>query len=376
MRFLVCTAGPVVSVSAAVIQAVEGVQNLHGETTLDGLGNVDLNEDWRYALNAGASLLAFLLALMLIAGCVAYEIGRDWGRRACLWSCGIYVALTLAINLLWAATIEGGGVFLFLLIFTVAYPALVLLLLRWPLEPEQALSKRTGVSPLLLLKYALLGGVITAVAIPNLLAARISTGESYPIATLRNLSTCQMRFQTSGKVDVDGDETGEFGTFLELSGAVPVRRSADWTVRGTPLVPSLLSAWAGGVDADGIVTKAGYCFRIYLADTASPVARWVHERGPAGAPGFAGGTGKVHTDLAETTWCAYAWPVKLRWGEQASVYFINQAGDVTISRNEKTRWEGMKRPPTPDSAFRGQGITSPVAAGTAGRDGEVWRFLN
>src|SRR5688500_16015094 len=76
--------------------------------------------------------------------------------------------------------------------------------------------------------------IIAAIAIPNLLAARLSANETAAIATLRNIVSAQAQFQQSAKADVDQDGTGEYGGFVELSGAAQGRMAAI-------LVPPVLS---------------------------------------------------------------------------------------------------------------------------------------
>src|SRR5512134_4174124 len=60
--------------------------------------------------------------------------------------------------------------------------------------------------------------IIAAIAIPNLLAARLSANETAAIATLRNIISAEAQFQQSAKADTDNDGTGEYGGFLEMSG--------------------------------------------------------------------------------------------------------------------------------------------------------------
>ncbi len=216
----------------------------------------------------------------------------------------------------------------------------------------------------------------------SLREAKRSANETAAIATLRNLASCQAQIQTSGKIDCDQDGIGEYGTFLELTGTVPVRTAevtvagetglehgSDFSATGTKVRPAILSPALRAVDARGVVVKNGYCYRIYLPDSA-PVAGFVHEKGPAAEVGLDGGTGRIATDFAETVWCAYAWPVK-RGDTGNRAFFVNQAGDVIQSKNGKAQWEGEKGPPG-FAAFLGAGITSEAAVGTTGRDGEVW----
>ena len=65
--------------------------------------------------------------------------------------------------------------------------------------------------------------IIAAIAIPNLLAARLNAHEAAAVSTLRNIATAQSQIQTSSRIDVDNDGTGEFAFFRELSGAYGVR---------------------------------------------------------------------------------------------------------------------------------------------------------
>ncbi len=55
--------------------------------------------------------------------------------------------------------------------------------------------------------------IIAAIAIPNLLSARLNANETSAISTLRNVSSAQAQFQASAKADVDHDGSGEVGMF-------------------------------------------------------------------------------------------------------------------------------------------------------------------
>lgn len=206
----------------------------------------------------------------------------------------------------------------------------------------------------------------------------IRANELAAIATLRNLCSCQAQVQTSGKIDCDNDGIGEYGTFLEMTGAVGVRKgftagapsSADFSAQGNQISPPIVSPAMANVDAGGRVTKKGYVYMLFLPDTMNP-SGFVHE---VSGPGLAGGTGRISVDLAETTWCMYAWPVdEGKSGRRA--FFINQAGDVMQSSNERARHGGLGSF-DPRSALRGAGITSQVAVGTRGQDGDVWKVTN
>jgi prepilin-type N-terminal cleavage/methylation domain-containing protein len=63
--------------------------------------------------------------------------------------------------------------------------------------------------------------IIAAIAVPNLLRARLAANESAAVGALRTISSAQHTFQGSTGADVDGDGIGEYGTLVQLSNAVP-----------------------------------------------------------------------------------------------------------------------------------------------------------
>ena len=201
--------------------------------------------------------------------------------------------------------------------------------------------------------------IIAAIAIPNLLAARLSANETAAIATLRNITSAQAQFQQSAKADTDNDGTGEYGGFIELSGAAPGRMLAV-------LVPPVLSGSFRVLNANGQVSRSGYFFTLFLPDVnGAPVQE------PQG--GFTGGSG-LDPDLAETTWCAYAWPVNYQQSGNRT-FFTNQAGDVVAT--EDNSYSGTTTGPAGDAAFVNSGvITGSVAIAGTGADGNIWKQVN
>ena len=207
----------------------------------------------------------------------------------------------------------------------------------------------------------------------------ILINESVAIQNLRFLSLAQSKLQKDGKIDCDGDRSGEFGTFLELTGVVGVRRGyvnrqgqggpgSDFSSQGPPLKPWYFLPAFGQVDGEGIVTKNGYCYRIYLPDT---MANFVFEKGPAGSVGLQGGDRLVGIDRAEEVWCAYAWPE--RRGETGSrVFFVNEEFQVLASPNTRTKWDGLRNAPKGNSAYGGNHLEERAVRGQRGADGEVW----
>jgi hypothetical protein len=160
-------------------------------------------------------------------------------------------------------------------------------------------------------------------------------------------------------------------------------------LRTKPLSTPVLSPSLADVDGDGLVSRAGFWFRIHLPGedggevhegeappfertwTGSvPPGREIVERPPFSGP--------VHTDDAEVRWCAYAWPVAHgRSGTRA--FYVDQSGEVWQCANETGAYDGTARPPPHDAAFPrnvlGRWTTLPTG-GTGeivGRDGRTWK---
>ncbi len=208
--------------------------------------------------------------------------------------------------------------------------------------------------------------ILAGLAIPSLISARLSANESAAVSTLRNISSAQAQFQASSKADVDLDGTGEFGGFRELS--------ARWDVRGDANVgknlPPVLSGGfrESALGSVGAVERSGYYFRILLPN-ANGEGVCVDDT----TASFA----NVDADLAETTWCCYAWP-----GNYAAsgnrCFAINQSGDIFFTDDK--RYAG-KNPVALNfaAAFmttKDSSITGRVALGTVAYDGNFWWQVN
>ncbi len=203
--------------------------------------------------------------------------------------------------------------------------------------------------------------IIAAIAIPNLLAARLSANETAAIATLRNIVSSEAQFQQGAKADADNDGSGEYGAFQEMAGKIYGRLAAA-------LVPPVLSTGFQNVNANGEVTRSGYFFELYLPD--------------AGGDGLvgdvAGNVANIDADLCETTWCAYAWPVNYNQSGNRT-FFTNQAGDVLAI--ELPAYSGTGNGPSGDAAFAvANTITGATDIGGAGNSGApagtVWKQVN
>jgi prepilin-type N-terminal cleavage/methylation domain-containing protein len=198
--------------------------------------------------------------------------------------------------------------------------------------------------------------IIAAIAIPNLLSARLNSNETAAIATLRNIISAESQFQTTARADDNNNGVGEYGTFGEMSGAMGVRG-------GAVLNPPVLSTAFRTVNGNGEVSRSGYLFSMYLPDATGD---GLPEAGGGGADPA------VDPDLAETTWCCYAWPAN--YGNTGNrTFFVNQGGDIVTT--EFDQYSGSGNGPPSNSAFAGAGntITGNVATGMTGRDSNFWR---
>ena len=194
---------------------------------------------------------------------------------------------------------------------------------------------------------------------PEIDKARTRANRTAAVATLRNSTSAQAQVQASGRIDSDADGVGEYGGFKELSGAVAGRMASA-------LVPPVLSGAFRKLNEFGEVERSGYLYRMYLP---GPRGEGIGEP----EAGFDETSG-IDTNLAETTWCLYAWPADPNAKGQVTI-FMNQMGDTLATQDD--RYAGPGKGPEPDAAFRSRGaITGAPAVGSEGQDGNVWRMIS
>jgi len=200
--------------------------------------------------------------------------------------------------------------------------------------------------------------IIASIAIPKLMAARLSANEAAAISTLRSISSAQAQVQSSGAIDGDGDGMGEYGFFGELAGQAPLRDNSGTggtaAIGTAVLTPAVLSSAFATMSTanttDGVVTRAGYCFQMYLPGATTGTNTAFIAENPT-TPGGNGGT-LPDSDNAEIMWACYAWPMQFN-GTGNRAFFINQEGDLIQCQNRgTTTFEGPGGGPTPGEVFQ------------------------
>jgi prepilin-type N-terminal cleavage/methylation domain-containing protein len=215
--------------------------------------------------------------------------------------------------------------------------------------------------------------IIASIALPNLIAARITSDETAAISTLKTLVSAQAVTKSAGVIDQDTDGIGEYAWFGEMGGAVNLRDNVGPN-NGPQLTPAPLAGSLAQVN-NGVVTKAGYIFMISLPGAGGA---GVTENAGGGSP-----TGE-DPDFCETNWILYAWPSDYATSGKR-VFVVTQEGDLVQSDNlggTTGIYEGVTNMPTPDAAIESGaagtiiGELSVAGLPALAVDGKLWRTVN
>jgi len=168
----------------------------------------------------------------------------------------------------------------------------------------------------------------------------VSSNDTAAISSLRNIHSAQFALRDAAIVDADGDGTGEFGLFGELTGEHFLRG-------GTATLPQpLLSGAYRDVDETGAVHRSGFYFRMILPARDGgfvverpQAARPVEVPAPQAAANGCRCCGTqrvplvsvalsapVDAEAAERAWWCVAWPQYDDSGLRS--YFVDHTGRI------------------------------------------------
>jgi hypothetical protein len=198
--------------------------------------------------------------------------------------------------------------------------------------------------------------IVSAVAIPKLMSARLCANEAAATATMNSLASAEAQLQSSGAVDVDRDGAGEYGTFGELCGLCNLRGDNQ------PLEPSILPK----LDVkNGILTRSGYHFTVFLP--AKTEGLFIEPKAADGRD--------VCADRAEISWIGWGWPVDA--GATGNrIFVLDQEGDLMSCANAFGRYSGLQHRPAFDAYLpKDDKVDRIDGKPYQGRDGLTWQMI-
>ena len=202
--------------------------------------------------------------------------------------------------------------------------------------------------------------IIAAIAVPNLLSARMQANEAAAVSVLRSVTTAQAQFWKSCYADEDNDGQGEYGSFAELGGVIPARGTSKVSLTS-------ITATMAQVSLSGEVRRSGYIFRMYLP--AAGGVGFPESPTPGGMPVMC-----LDYDLAEVGWCCYAYPQQAE-GSGRRTFFVNQQSEILQTEDPNYAGGGCTALKAGAALKVGDitHITGQIAIGTRGADGNFWR---
>ena len=239
---------------------------------------------------------------------------------------------------------------------------------------SERIDRAGGFTVIELLVVVAVIAIVSSIAIPKMMSARLAAHETSAIATLKAIMNAQAQTQSRGVIDTDVDGAGEFAYLAEMTGDVPARVSAGGAPGpGMPgideLEPSALLQALGSVQ-NGCAQYHGYMFQLWLPGPAGGAIGGIPEDLTGGK------TSGPYPDpnTSEQLFCVYAWPREVDRTGQAA-FFINQQGLVLRTFNRGAgAYSGTTTPPGFDAAFTQAGdMSSPLALnGLVANDSNLW----
>ena len=199
--------------------------------------------------------------------------------------------------------------------------------------------------------------IIAAIAIPNLIKAKMAASEGAALGSLDAVAKAQTVSKESKDLDQDQDGNGEYGVMRELSGLTTARLPA--AVDQPPLSPLFQPT-------TDTASKGGYHFRTYVPGNAGNTLA-------AGVPGVVGldTVDDDTTNNQELYFIVYAWPVR-RAKTGVTCYAVNDNMDKYYTKAKTTRYNGTTVDMTASALFTTDGTTFDNPIGGTGNDGNVW----
>lgn len=210
--------------------------------------------------------------------------------------------------------------------------------------------------------------LIGFVGAPMWVEHKIGKNERSAIAMLRRIAADEACFKKERLNDMNSNRVGEYGFLSDLVRLRPVQIDPETQELAE------VSRYCGVDCRDGILTRDGYHFLIYLPDAKG--------RGNAFAPECCIGRpiNAEDAEADEQAWCCYAWPV--RYGTTGKrTFFINQSGEIHATDQIEgvrgnTPYSAKDRVPDPEAAFVPETefhvMIGTLACDAPAKDRETW----